>query len=284
AADLLAALEADPAAAGVWLAAVNAPDAVVFSGTTEAVSALESTLVAEGVRTSRLRVSHAFHSALMDPMLEEFAQIAAGLTYHEPRIPLCSTVTGAFADDAVGTPAYWVGQVREAVRFAPAVRSLLDSGVRLFVELGPDAVLTTMTRTTVAADLTARTAVVAGSRRTAAEPEQLVAALAAAHCAGQPVRWADYFGARAQTRTALPTYPFQHERFWLRPAEAVGPLAGADSADHPLLHAQVQLAGTDEWLFTGRLSLRTHPWLADHRVLGAVVLPGSGFVELALAA
>ncbi|GHI05348.1 hypothetical protein AQI88_23075 [Streptomyces cellostaticus] len=282
--ELLAAVNVDPAAAAVSLAAVNAPDAVVFSGNTEAVSALESRLAAEGVKTSWLRVSHAFHSALMDPMLTDFAQIAAGLTYHEPRIPLCSTVSGAFAGGPVGTPEYWVRQVREAVRFAPAVRSLLDSGVGLFVELGPDAVLTTMTRATLATDPAARASVVAGSRRTVAEPEQLVAALATAHCAGRPVRWAAYFEARPQARITLPTYPFQHERFWLLPAEAAAPLAGADSADHPLLHAQVQLAGKDEWLFTGRLSLRTHPWLADHAVFGAVLMPGTGFVELALAA
>ncbi|MET8999472.1 type I polyketide synthase [Amycolatopsis sp. NPDC004169] len=264
----------------VSLAAVNAPDAVVFSGTTEAVSALEAVLVAEGVKTSRLRVSHAFHSALMEPMLAGFAEIAAGLTYHEPRIPLCSTVSGAF--DEPLTSEYWVRQVREAVRFAPAVRSLLDAGAGLFLELGPDAVLTAMTRATLAADPTASASVVAGSRRTTGEPEQLVTALATVHCAGRAVRWADFFGARPQV--TLPTYPFEHERFWLLPAEADVPLAGADSADHPLLRAQVQLAGTDEWLFTGRLSLRSHPWLADHTVHGTVLLPGTGFVELALAA
>ncbi|MFB0615793.1 SDR family NAD(P)-dependent oxidoreductase [Streptomyces sp. AGS-58] len=282
--ELLAADHADPAAGPLSLAAVNAPDSVVFSGDTEAISALESRLVAEGVKTNRLRVSHAFHSALMDPMLSEFAEIAAGLTYHEPRIPLCSTVSGALAGDSMGTPEYWVRQVREAVRFAPAVRSLLDSGVRLFVELGPDAVLTTMTRATVPTDLAAHASVVAGSRRTVAEPEQLAAALATAHCAGRPVRWAAYFGARPQARITLPTYAFQHERFWLLPAETAAPLAGADAVDHPLLHAQVQLAGKDEWLFTGRLSLRTHPWLADHAVFGTVLVPGTGFVELALAA
>nr|WP_142196689.1 type I polyketide synthase [Streptomyces calvus] len=282
--ELLAEAHADPATAAVSLAAVNAPDAVVFSGSTEAVSALGSRLVDEGVRTSRLRVSHAFHSALMDPMLADFAEIAAGLTYHEPRIPVCSTVSGAFADAAVRTPEYWVRQVREAVRFAPAVRSLLDAGARLFLELGPDAVLTAMTRATSATDVAARASVAAGSRRTVAEPEQLVAALATVHCAGRPVRWEAYFGGRPQARTTLPTYPFEHERFWLLPAETTAPLAGADSADHPLLHARVQLAGTDEWLFTGRLSLRTHPWLADHAVFGTVVMPGTGFVELALAA
>ncbi|MET9496296.1 type I polyketide synthase [Streptomyces sp. NPDC006552] len=268
----------------VSLAAVNAPDAVVFSGDGDAVAALEATLAAEGVRTSRLRVSHAFHSASMDPMLPEFARIAAELTYHEPRLPLCSTVSGAVADEAMGTPAYWVRQVRETVRFAPAVRSLLDSGVRLFVELGPDAVLTTMTRATLAADPATHATAVAGSRRTVAEPEQLVTALATADCAGRPVRWTEFFGARPRTRTTLPTYPFQHERFWLRPAEAVAPLAGADSAGHPLLHTQMQLAGTDEWLFTGRLSTRTHPWLAVHTVFGTAVAPATALVELALAA
>ncbi|MDI3389334.1 SDR family NAD(P)-dependent oxidoreductase [Streptomyces sp. B-S-A8] len=278
-------LLAEPAFAALSLAAVNAPDAVVFSGGTETVAALESRLGAEGVKTSRLRVSHAFHSALMDPMLTEFEEVAAGLTYHRPRIPLCSTVSDVFADDALSTPGYWVRQVREAVRFAPAVRSLLDSGVGLFVELGPDAVLTAMPRATVAADPAARASAVAGSRRTTAEPEQLAAALATAHCAARPVRWATYFGDRPQARITLPTYPFEHERFWLRPAEAAAaPLAGADAAGHPLLHSRVQLAGKDEWLFTGRLSPRTHPWLADHVVSGAVLMPGTGFVELALAA
>ncbi|WP_424810308.1 SDR family NAD(P)-dependent oxidoreductase [Rhodococcus sp. 27YEA15] len=281
--ELLAAGNTDSAVVAVSLAAVNAPDAVVFSGDTQAVSALESRLVAEGVKTTRLRVSHAFHSALMDPMLTEFAEIAAGLTYHNPRIPLCSTVSGEFAVESLSTPEYWVRQVREAVRFAPAVQSLLDSGVRLFVEMGPDAALTTITRATLATDLVAGTSVVAGSRRTVAEPEQLVVALATAHCAGRPVRWATYFGSRPQTRIALPTYPFQHERFWLLPADAAAPLAGADSAAHPLLHSQVQLAGKDEWLFTGRLSLRTHPWLADHAVFDTILMPGTGFVELALA-
>ncbi|MEU7619363.1 type I polyketide synthase [Micromonospora rifamycinica] len=269
----LALVEASP----VSLAAVNAPEAVVFSGDEEAVSALESALVTEGVRASRLRVSHAFHSALMDPMLTEFGRIADGLTYHEPRISLCSTVSGVLSGDAVQTPGYWVRQVREAVRFAPAVRSLLDSGVRLFVEVGPDAVLTAMTRA-------AGASVVAASRRTVAEPEQLAVALATAHCAGRPVRWAEYLGARPQARIPLPTYPFQHERFWLRPAETTAALAGADTVGHPLLHARVPVAGKDEWLFTGRLSERTHPWLADHAVFGTVVLPASGFVELALAA
>ncbi|MCG8927442.1 type I polyketide synthase [Lentzea sp. CC55] len=262
----------------ISLAAVNAPDAVVFSGETEAVSALESRLVAEGVRTTRLKVSHAFHSALMDPMLTKFAEVAASLTYHEPRIPLCSTVSGAF--DPVGTPEYWVRQVREAVRFAPAVRTLLDSGAGLFVELGPDAVLTTMARATLA---DADASVVAGSRRAIAEPEQLVVALATAHCAGRPVRWAARLGERTRQRTTLPTYPFQHARFWLQPAENTAPL-GAGSAGHPLLHAQVQLAGKDEWLFTGRLSPRTQPWLADHVVFDTVLMPGSGLVEMALAA
>ncbi|MEW2063543.1 type I polyketide synthase [Streptomyces sp. NPDC007002] len=277
------AAHADPAAA-VSLAAVNAPGSVVFSGRTEAVSALASRLSAEGVRTSRLRVSHAFHSVLMDPMLADFAEVAASLTYREPRIPLCSTVSGASADASMGTPDYWVRQVREAVRFAPAVRSLLDAGAGLFVELGPDAVLTALTRATLANDPAVSASAVAASRRTVAEPEQLATALATAHCAGRPVRWADFLGARPQARTTLPTYPFQHERFWLRPAESAAPLAGADPADHPLLHARVQLAGKDEWLFTGRLSPRAQPWLADHTVLGTVLMPGAGYVELALAA
>ncbi|APE34761.1 hypothetical protein BOX37_13310 [Nocardia mangyaensis] len=268
----------------VSLAAVNAPNAVVFSGAVAAISVLEAQLKADGVKTNRLSVSHAFHSVLMEPMLAEYERVAAGVAYQPPRIRLCSTVSGVLAGAELLTAGYWVGQVRAAVRFAPAVGSLVDSGVRRFIELGPDAVLTAMTRQSLPAELESRTVVTAAGRRTVDDVEQFAQLLADAHCAELPVRWASYFGERPQPRITLPTYPFQHERFWLLPNEPTPALLGADSADHPLLHAQVPLAGKDEWLFTGRLSLRAQPWLADHAVFESVLMPGTGFVELALAA
>ncbi|MFD0360320.1 type I polyketide synthase [Nocardia sp. GCM10030253] len=265
------------------VAAVNGPSSVVLSGDADAVDAAERRLSEEGVKTSRLRVSHAFHSARMEPMLAEFRAVAAGLTYRAPTIAMVSNVAGAVAGVEVTDPGYWVEQVRGCVRFAPGVDALVEAGVRRFVEVGPDAVLTSMTRQCLAEhpDIEADAVVLAASRRSVDEVTQCVTMLGLAHCAGVEVDWRPMFAGRSVHRVSLPTYAFQRQRYWLEPLVAN---ASAGSSDHPILTGVVSLAGKDEWLFTGRVSVRTHPWLADHAVFGSVLLPGTGFVELALTA
>ncbi|WSY61991.1 alpha/beta fold hydrolase [Nocardia sp. NBC_00881] len=265
------------------VAAVNGPSSVVLSGDNDAVDEAARTLSDQGVETSRLRVSHAFHSARMDPMLVEFHAVAESLTYRAPTVTIFSTVSGAQAADEVCEPKYWVEQVRECVRFAPSVDALVRAGIRRFVEVGPDAVLASMTRRCLAEypDIEADSVVAAGSRRSVDEVTQCVTMLGQAHTAGIEVDWRPLFRGRALRRMSLPTYAFQRQRYWLKP---FGGGSSAGSSDHPLLTSGVPLAGKDEWLFTGRVSVRTHPWLADHAAFGSVLLPGTGFVELALAA
>ncbi|MEU4343960.1 type I polyketide synthase, partial [Nocardia sp. NPDC023852] len=263
----------------VSLAAVNGPDAVVISGDEDAVGEIQQGLSQVGRKNTRLRVSHAFHSVLMEPMLDQFRVVAEGLTYQEPSLPIVSNVSGAQAGDEVRDPEYWVAQVRGCVRFAPGVDTLVESGVRRFVEVGPDAVLTAMIRECLAERPNAGM-VAASSRRSIDEVVQLVTCLAHAHTVGMPVDLRRLFAGHAASREALPTYAFQHQRYWLQPASQV--VAG--SFGHPLLTSAVQLAGKEEWLFTGRISVRTHPWIADHAVFGSVLLPGTAFAELALAA
>ncbi|MGQ0836943.1 SDR family NAD(P)-dependent oxidoreductase, partial [Actinokineospora sp.] len=266
----------------VSIAAVNGPDSVVVAGAEDGVLAIADAFAARGRKTSRLSVSHAFHSALMEPMLDGFRRVVEGLSFAEPRIPIISTLTGAAATAEVSTPDYWVHHVRAAVRFADAVRTLHAAGVTTLVEIGPDGVLSAMARQALPDD--ADTVVTPVLRKDRDEETALVTALARLHVAGAPVDWTPTFaGAR---RVDLPTYAFQHEWFWPSGLVGLGDAAavGMTAAGHPLITGTVELAGGEGVLFTGRLSLRSHPWLADHAVRGVVIVPGTALVEMAIRA
>ncbi|WP_210743546.1 type I polyketide synthase [Nocardia cerradoensis] len=264
--------------AGVSIAAVNGPSSVVLSGIEADVLAVAARCAENGWRTSRLRVSHAFHSASMEPMLDEFASALGAVTFRRPDMPLVSTATGARVTDEMSDPSYWVRQLRDAVRFADAVHTMAELGATRFAEVGPDAVLTPM----VARTLDATT--IALATRHHADPETVLTGLARLYVAGAPVDWAGYYAGSGGTRTDLPTYHFQHRRFWATGRLHAGePSAlGLRSTEHPMLGALVAQPEGGGVRLTGRLSTATHPWLADHDVLGVVLLPGTGFVELAV--
>ncbi|WP_407075541.1 SDR family NAD(P)-dependent oxidoreductase [Saccharopolyspora gloriosae] len=262
------------------IAAINAPGSVVLSGERDAVEALARRFADDGRKTGELRVSHAFHSPLMDPMLDEFAAELAGLEFAAPRIPIISNVTGAVAGPEIATPEHWVRHVRGCVRFADGVRAMSDLGDRTFLELGPDSVLTAL----AAESATEDTSAVPALRKDRAEETALLGALAHLHTRGVQLDWAALFpGAR---RVQLPTYAFQHERFWPSPATESGDALaiGVRPAAHPLLGGAVEVAESGETLFTGRLSRTAQPWLAEHTVHGAVLLPGTAFLELVIRA
>ncbi|MEU7109763.1 SDR family NAD(P)-dependent oxidoreductase, partial [Streptomyces sp. NPDC046215] len=271
-------------AGDVSIAAVNGPSSVVVSGAEDAVEAIRTRFEGEGRKTSRLRVSHAFHSPLMEPMLDGFREVVAGLSFGVPSIPIVSNVTGESANaEQLCSAEYWVRHVREAVRFADGVRTLREQGVTAFLELGPDGALSAL-----AVESAGDEAVLAPVlRKGRAEEPSLLAGLARLHVHGVPVDWAAVFAGSGARRVDLPTYAFQRERFW--PVGSVGRsgdvrFAGLGSVGHPLLGAAVDLAGSGGLLFTGRLSSASHGWLADHVVLGSVLVPGTALVELVLRA
>jgi acyl transferase domain-containing protein/NADPH:quinone reductase-like Zn-dependent oxidoreductase/short-subunit dehydrogenase/aryl carrier-like protein len=264
----------------VGLAAVNAAESVVLSGVESAVEQVVERLTAQGVRAKRLRVSHAFHSPLMEPMLEEFAAVVRTARLSTPKISLVSGLTGRVVNEEVTDPQYWVRHVREAVRFADAVDSLRVAGIRTFIEIGPDAALTPMVSALPGE------AWLPALRRARPEPESIVAALAGLYVRGGTVDWTGFYAGSGANWIDLPTYAFQAQRFWLAPdsgsADAAG--LGLIAADHPMLGAAVELPESGGLILTGRLSTASHPWLADHVVAGAVVVPGTALVEMAMRA
>ncbi|MFD8693143.1 beta-ketoacyl synthase N-terminal-like domain-containing protein, partial [Streptomyces sp. NPDC059651] len=263
----------------VGVAAVNGPTSLVLSGSGRALDEIIAQLVVLEVRTKRLNVSHAFHSVLMEPMLAEFQNVVEGLSFTASRLPFVSSVTGALAGGEIATADYWVRHVRDAVRFADAVSALHAEGARVFVEVGPDAVLSGLVGQSIPDAFT-----VPVLRRDRDETRTAMTAVGRLHAAGVPLDWAALLpGAR---HTDLPTYAFQHERYWLDAPAGAGDVtaAGLTSPGHGLLGAAVALAEGDGVLLTGRLSRTTHPWLADHRMHGTVLVPGAALVELVLRA
>nr|WP_268252732.1 type I polyketide synthase [Streptomyces alanosinicus] len=269
----------------VSVAAVNGPASVVVSGDEEAVAELAEAWREAGLRTKRLTVSHAFHSPRMEPMQARFAAVTRELTYAAPTVPVVCDLTGELADSGQLEDAdYWVRHVRGTVRYADAVATLERQGVTTYLELGPDGVLAAMTRDCLADPQAA--VVTPLLRRDRPEETAVTTALATLHVHGVSPDWAGYFAGRPVRRAELPTYAFQRARYWLDADPGAPDLAAAGLAagEHPLLAAGTALAGGDGYLLTGRLSLSSHPWLADHAVSGTAILPGTAFLELALLA
>ncbi|MET8138588.1 SDR family NAD(P)-dependent oxidoreductase [Streptomyces sp. NPDC005251] len=266
----------------VSIAAINGPQSVVISGDADEAERVVRSF--KDRKSKRLAVSHAFHSPHMDGMLADFRKVAEGLTYESPRIAVVSNLTGMLVTDDMADPDFWVRHVREAVRFSEGVRTLEAAGVTTYLELGPDGILSAMAQDCLDhPDTTVLTPTLRGGRD---EAETLTTALALAHVHGTVVDWTAYHSGTGARRVDLPTYAFQRERYWVDAFVESGDVtvAGIGDAGHPLLGAAVELPDSGGFLFTGRLSLRTHPWLADHVVADSVVVPGAAFVELAVRA
>ncbi|WP_431903491.1 SDR family NAD(P)-dependent oxidoreductase [Micromonospora carbonacea] len=267
----------------VGLAAVNGPRSVVLSGDTDAVLAAAATLRAAGRRTSRLRVSHAFHSPRMEPMLDAFRAVAAGLTYRTPHLPVVSNLTGRPVDPArLCSPEHWVDHVRGTVRFLDGMRALRGLGVTTFLEVGPGGVLTAMAQDCLADDTADELAFVPAVRTVDGEPDALVAAVARLHVRGVAVDPAAVAGPGPRRRVDLPTYAFQRRHYWLPySAMAGGPAdVGLADAGHPLLGAVLPVAGTGQVVCTGRVAAATHPWLVAPDADGPTLLPATALLDL----
>ncbi|MCI3150382.1 SDR family NAD(P)-dependent oxidoreductase [Streptomyces sp. GB4-14] len=273
----------------VEVAAVNGPSSVVIAGDAEALDEALEALSAEGVRVRRVAVDYASHTRHVEDIREILADTLAGVNAQAPMVPFYSTVTGEWVDQAgVLDGAYWYRNLRGQVGFGPAVTDLLSQGHRTFVEVSAHPVLVQPITEILDDGGDGTDAVVTGSlRRDDGGLRRLLASMAELFVRGVTVDWAGVLPAGATSaRLDLPTYAFDHRHYWLQTARSVTDAVslGQAAADHPLLGAVVRLPQTDGLVFTSRLSLKSHPWLADHVVGGVVLLPGTGLVELAVRA
>ncbi|MEV7091760.1 type I polyketide synthase [Amycolatopsis sp. NPDC051045] len=261
----------------VEVAAVNGPSSVVIAGDAQALNEALEVLAGDGVRVRQVAVDYASHTRHVEDLRDTLDKALDGIAAQAPAVPFYSTVTGEWITEAgVVDGGYWYRNLRNQVRFGPALAELLEQGHGVFVEVSAHPVLVQPI-----SELT--DAVVTGTlRREDGGLRRLLTSMAELFVRGVPVNWATLL---PPARVDLPTYAFDHQHFWLRPAAQADAVSlGQAAAGHPLLGAVVPLPQSDGLVFTSRLSVRTHPWLADHTIGGVVLFPGTGLVELALRA
>ncbi|KUJ38334.1 hypothetical protein ACZ90_69500, partial [Streptomyces albus subsp. albus] len=268
------------------VAAVNGPASTVVSGEPVALDELLADCEAQEIRARRVAVDYASHSAQVEAIQERLLTALAPIAPRAAETVFCSTVTGQALDTGGLDAAYWYRNLRQTVRFDQAVRTLNQTARPVFIEVSPHPVLA-MGMQEVLAGIDGAATALGTLRRGEGGTGRFLTSLAEAHTQGVRVDWQTVFAGHGARPVELPTYAFQHEHYWLEGADRpLGDAAGLGlgPAEHPLLGAAVTLADGNGFLLTGRLSLTTHPWLADHAVMGTVLLPGTAFVELAVTA
>ena len=267
----------------VSIAGLNAPQQTVVSGDAAGVQAVLDYFARQQRKAKTLQVSHAFHSHRMDGMLAPFRAVAETINYAPPKLALVSSLTGELAKASeITSPEYWVRQAREAVRFNAGMRTLYARGANTFLELGPQAVLSGMGAACLADDgPVSWLSSLSFGKDDAAVMQKSLAQL---HVLGMPVNWRGFFAPLGAARVALPTYAFQRERYWLEPQHKRTVAAGLTDAHHRLLGSRIQIASTNATMFTTLIACEEPDWLNEHQMTGAVLMPGTGFIEAMRAA
>ncbi|MFJ4990218.1 SDR family NAD(P)-dependent oxidoreductase [Streptomyces sp. NPDC088732] len=272
----------------VSVAVVNGPRSVVVAGQADAVAEVEAVFAGEGVRVRRVAVDYASHSVMVEAIRGELLEGLSGVVPGVSAVPFYSAVTAGVLGGEGLDAGYWYRNLREPVRFEEVVRRLAADGFSMAVEVSPHPVLVPAIEEIFAEGEGGRSLVTVGTlRRDRGGVGDLYRAFGEAFVQGASVDWARVFEGSGARRVALPTYAFQRRRYWLDLARTVPTDAthlGQTPLTHPLVGAVVPLSDPDGLVMTGRLSLPTHPWLADHAVMGQTLLPGAALVELAVRA
>ncbi|HAX74861.1 MAG TPA: polyketide synthase, partial [Cyanobacteria bacterium UBA11372] len=273
------------------LALINGPSRCVVSGTGEAIDGLEKQLAAQGVEGRRLHTSHAFHSEMMEPVLDAFGELVKKVTLHPPEIPYVSNVTGTWITDEQATdPNYWAKHLRQTVRFAEGLQQLFQDGDQILLEVGPGRTLSTLAlqhpeKPSEQVVLTS----VRHPQDTQSDLAFLLNTLGKLWLAGVQVDWSGFYEGERRHRLPLPTYAFDLKRHWIEANEVsihkTKVLSRASGKNlHPLLGQKLSIAGTEDISFEALVSLEWQAFLKHHRCFETVILPASAYLEMALAA
>ena len=257
----------------VSIAAVNAPSSIVLSGDGPAVEAIVKRLNERGVKTTALKVSHAFHSPMMDPILDEFRAVAATVNFKPPNKTLISNVTGEPWDDAQLTADYWVEHLRGTVRFADGIAYAQSKKFQTFVEIGPKPTLLGLGRSCLGPEY--------GTWLPGLKPDgewsALLGSIAELYVRGVDIDWTRFYPQTGSKQVQLPNYPWRYQRCWTD----VVSTGGNGQRLHPLVHRRIENASSS-FIFESNLSATSPAYLDDHRVFGSVVYPASAFFEMAM--
>lgn len=272
------------------IAAFNGPDSLVISGEKTCLEKVLAEFSAVGIRSKRLAVSHAFHSKLMRPMLDQFFETAGKITYNLPKIPLISNITGKPADKDIAAPDYWRRHILSPVRFFQGMESLHQMGMRTFLECGPDPVLLGMGRRCIEDN---QSLWLPSLRREKSDWLQLLNSLGELYVRGAAIRWEQVDREYAAGRVRLPNYPFQRKRYWIQGHEAAPAVLPAHPTmqsnagpGHPLLGSPVSSAilKSGERLFESVVRPDSPEYLNDHKIFDHVIFPAAGYLEMAMSA
>ena len=258
---------------------------MVISGQEDAIAQVVTTLEAQDIECKPLKVSHAFHSPFMDPMVPAFRQVAEVIRYRQPHIALVSNVTGTFAGDEIATADYWCRHLRQAVQFADSMATLSQAGYTHFVEVGPKPILVGMGRHCLKGSDMADDIVWLPSLRPKIEDrQQILQSLATFYVKGIAVDWSQLTPAPEHTKLTLPTYPFQRQHYWVdvqSSANALTDQTAQHKVLHPLLSHKDSLANPQSY-FEPLLNAHQPAYLAEHHVLNQTLLPTTSYLERGL--
>ncbi len=268
----------------VAIAAVNGSTSIVISGQHSAVKAVCADLEAQGVKTQPLQVSHAFHSPLIEPMLADFERVAKEVTYSKPQINLISNVTGLQATSEIATPEYWCRHIRQPVKFAASMETLHQQGYSVFVEIGSKPILLGMGRSCIPEGVGVW---LPSLRQGHHDWEQILQSLGELYARGFKVDWLSFDRDYSRRKVALPTYPFERQRYWIEPTKkhaiALDESLRANRY-HPLLGQRLRLPFSQEIRFESLFSLDKPSYLNDHKLYGIVVVPVASHISMVLSA